>query len=96
MEQVAAAAGEGILIGADPFAARLRDTEAGWRETLGVALRHGVPVPALSASLAYWDGLRAARLATSLLQAQRDRFGAHGFGRTDGPGVFHGPWAERP
>ena len=59
---------------------------------MGRAAEQGIPVPALSASLAWYDGCRSRRLPASLIQAQRDYFGAHGFERTDLPGVFHGPW----
>ncbi|MCP5264833.1 MAG: NADP-dependent phosphogluconate dehydrogenase [Burkholderiaceae bacterium] len=56
----------------------------------------GVAVPALAASLGWIQAVRAPRLSTALVQAQRDRFGAHGFRRTDRDGVFHGPWAGDP
>jgi 6-phosphogluconate dehydrogenase len=57
---------------------------------------HGVPVPAFSASLAYYDGLRSARLPANLLQAQRDFFGAHGYERVDKPAGqrFHTEWPQ--
>jgi 6-phosphogluconate dehydrogenase len=64
------------------------------RRTVSLAAELGVPAPGLSASLAYYDALRSARLPASLIQAQRDYFGAHGFERADIPGTFHGPWEE--
>jgi len=53
-----------------------------------------VAVPAFSASLAYFDSYRQARLPSNLLQAQRDFFGAHTYERVDKPGVFHTEWLE--
>lgn len=52
----------------------------------------GVPVPAFSSSLAYYDGLRAVRLPAALSQGLRDNFGAHTYRRTDRPGSFHLDW----
>ena len=53
----------------------------------------GVPTPAFSSSLAYYDGVRAERLPAALIQAQRDFFGAHTYHRTDKDGVFHTEWS---
>jgi 6-phosphogluconate dehydrogenase len=58
------------------------------------AVEAGVPAPAFSASLAYFDSYRSARLSSNLLQAQRDFFGAHTYERVDKPGVFHTEWLE--
>ncbi|MEM7321321.1 MAG: NADP-dependent phosphogluconate dehydrogenase, partial [Pseudomonadota bacterium] len=56
----------------------------------------GLPVPALSAALAYFDTLRTPRTTANMLQAQRDYFGSHGFERLDKPGSgFHGPWLDQ-
>jgi 6-phosphogluconate dehydrogenase len=63
-----------------------------WRRVVGEATRLGIPIPALSSALAYYDGYRRARLPANLIQAQRDLFGAHTFERLDKPGVFHFPW----
>ncbi|MGA2259639.1 MAG: NADP-dependent phosphogluconate dehydrogenase, partial [Thermoguttaceae bacterium] len=52
----------------------------------------GIPTPAFSTALAYYDGYRSARLPANLLQAQRDYFGAHTYQRIDRPGVFHSDW----
>jgi 6-phosphogluconate dehydrogenase len=65
-----------------------------WRGVLGQAQRWGIPVPALSAALAYLDGYRSPQLPSNLLQAQRDYFGAHTYQRTDRPGSFHTEWAQ--
>ena len=63
-----------------------------WREVVATAAHRGLPIPALSTALAYYDSYRAARLPTNLLQAQRDYFGAHTYERTDREGVFHTDW----
>ena len=76
----------------DPFAGRLRDTHDCLRQVVAVATRHGHPVPALSAALAYFDLMRTARGTANMIQAQRDFFGAHSFRRIDEEGAFHGPW----
>ena len=52
----------------------------------------GIPVAAMSGSLAYYDAYRSARLPANLVQAQRDFFGAHTFERIDKPGIFHADW----
>jgi 6-phosphogluconate dehydrogenase len=67
-----------------------------WRDVVALAVSHGIPVPAFSASLAYYDSLRTARLSANLLQAQRDFFGAHTYERTDKPAGkwFHTAWPE--
>lgn len=59
------------------------------------ATRRGLPVPALSASLAYLDSYRSERLPANLIQAQRDYFGAHTFERLDKPGNFHYAWKQK-
>jgi len=77
----------------DPF---FRDiiakTQHAWRFAVAQAVTAGVPVPAFSASLAYFDSYRSPRLSSNLLQAQRDFFGAHTYERVDKPGVFHTEW----
>jgi 6-phosphogluconate dehydrogenase len=79
----------------DPFfAAEIQKAQAGWRRVLAAAVTHGVPVPAISSALAYFDGYRSARLPANLLQAQRDYFGAHTYERTDKPGTFHTEWLD--
>ncbi|AMD92912.1 NADP-dependent phosphogluconate dehydrogenase [Desulfomicrobium orale] len=70
----------------------LADAQLALRRVTTLAAAAGIPAPGLGASLAYYDAFRSARLPASLVQAQRDYFGAHGFERPDRPGVFHGPW----
>ncbi|RDY71622.1 NADP-dependent phosphogluconate dehydrogenase [Halobacillus trueperi] len=62
------------------------------RETLALAIQNGVPVPAFSSALAYYDSYRTAKLPANLLQAQRDYFGAHTYQRIDKEGTFHTDW----
>ena len=69
-------------------------TQDNWRIAVSTAVQYGVAVPAFSASLAYFDSYRSARLPSNLLQAQRDFFGAHTYERIDKPGVFHTEWIE--
>ena len=89
------------LLLADPyFTAAVADGVAAWRRVVAAAAAHGVPTPAFSSSLAYYDGVRAERLPANLVQAQRDYFGAHTYRRTDRDGSFHTDWSgdrtERP
>jgi 6-phosphogluconate dehydrogenase len=80
---------------ADPdFAKEIGDAQDAWREVVATAVRIGVPVPGFSASLAYYDALRARRLPAALVQGLRDYFGAHTYHRTDREGTFHTLWAE--
>jgi 6-phosphogluconate dehydrogenase len=76
------------------FTRIIKKTQRNWRVAVSTAIKHGVAVPALSASLAYFDSYRQARLPANLLQAQRDFFGAHTYERIDKPGVFHTEWIE--
>src|SRR5438094_3228451 len=76
------------------FTRILRKTQRNWRAAVSTAIKHGVAVPAFSASLAYFDSYRQARLPANLLQAQRDFFGAHTYERIDKPGAFHTEWIE--
>lgn len=62
------------------------------RRVVAGAVRAGVPVPSLSAALAWYDSIRQERGTANLIQGQRDFFGAHGFARIDRPGRFHGDW----
>ena len=81
------------LMLASPFAATLKETEGSLRRVVAAAALKGIPVPALSSALAYFDMSRTARTTANLIQGQRDFFGAHGFERTDSSGKgFHGPW----
>jgi len=72
----------------------IQKTQHNWRVAVAAAVEQGVAVPAFSASLAYFDSYRQARLPANLLQAQRDFFGAHTYERVDKPGVFHTEWME--
>ena len=77
----------------DPyFAGAIRDASTGWRKVVATAAEVGVPVPAFSSALAYYDSYRTAVLPANLLQAQRDYFGAHTYRRIDRDGVFHTQW----
>jgi 6-phosphogluconate dehydrogenase len=77
----------------DPgFADALNGLGAPWRYATHVARELGVPIPAMSASLDYFDSYRAAQLPANLIQGQRDFFGAHTYHRTDRPGTFHTQW----
>ncbi len=81
----------------DPFFKDvLNRTQLHWRETVALAVSNGIPVPAFSASLGYFDSYRAARLPANLLQAQRDFFGAHTYERLDKPvgQWFHTDWPD--
>lgn len=79
----------------DPFfASVLARTQANWRQVVITAKEFGLPTPAFSASLDYYDSYRRAVLPANLLQAQRDYFGAHTYERTDRPGKFHTEWSS--
>jgi 6-phosphogluconate dehydrogenase len=87
---------ENLLL--DPhFKAIVENAQAGWRRVCATALTYGVPVPALTSALCYFDGLRSERLPANLLQAQRDYFGAHTYERIDKPRgeFFHTNWTGR-
>jgi len=83
------------LLLSDFFKTQITKADAGWRRVLGASIVNGVPCPAFSSALSYYDGYRTARLPANLLQAQRDYFGAHTFRRTDMEGVFHCNWTGR-
>ncbi|MGH1477146.1 MAG: NADP-dependent phosphogluconate dehydrogenase [Geminicoccales bacterium] len=77
----------------DPYFADLIErAQPAWREIVCLATRQGIPVPAFSSALAYYDSYRAPRLPANLIQAQRDYFGAHTYERTDKDGTFHTGW----
>jgi len=78
----------------DFFSAAISGYQASWRTALVHAIELGVPTPAFSTALAFFDGYRTARLPANLLQAQRDFFGAHTYERTDKPRgqFFHTNW----
>lgn len=82
----------------DPyFAAEVERAQAGWRRAVAAGITNGIPLPAMGAALAYFDGYRCGRLPANLLQAQRDYFGAHTYERVDRPRkqFFHTNWTGR-
>jgi 6-phosphogluconate dehydrogenase len=82
---------ENLLL--DPYFRQAVETsQEGWRQVVAAAARLGIPVPAISSALNYYDGYRSERLPHNLLQAQRDYFGAHTYERIDREGHFHSDW----
>lgn len=82
----------------DPFfREKVEKSQNGWRNIVSAAISYGIPVPAMSSALTYYDGYRCERLPANLLQAQRDYFGAHTYQRTDKPEgeFFHTNWTGR-
>jgi 6-phosphogluconate dehydrogenase len=77
------------------FIAMMKETHPSLRSVVSKAAEAGLPVPALSSALAYFDGYRQGRGTSNLIQAQRDFFGAHGFERIDAEGAHHGPWGMK-
>ncbi|HUY88448.1 MAG TPA: decarboxylating NADP(+)-dependent phosphogluconate dehydrogenase [Pirellulales bacterium] len=82
---------ENLLL-APYFTKAVEQAQSAWRHVVSTAITLGIPVPAFTTALTYYDGYRSARLPANLLQAQRDYFGAHTFERTDKPGTFHADW----
>jgi 6-phosphogluconate dehydrogenase len=82
---------ENLLL-APYFSKAVEEVQASWRNVVSTAAQIGIPVPAFSAALSYYDGYRRDRLPANLLQAQRDYFGAHTYERLDQPGAFHTDW----
>lgn len=82
----------------DPFFKdKVEKAQQGWRNVVAAAATNGIPVPAISSALGYFDGYRCEKLPANLLQAQRDYFGAHTYERTDKPRgeFFHTNWTGR-
>ena len=82
----------------DPFFKdKINNCQPGWRRIASIAMAHGVPIPAMTSSLSYYDGYRSARLPANLLQAQRDYFGAHSYERVDRSigEFFHTDWLSQ-
>lgn len=82
----------------DPFFKGIvENAQAGWRRVVVSAISNGIPIPAFTSALSYFDGYRSERLPANLLQAQRDYFGAHTYERTDKPRgeFFHTNWTGR-
>ena len=78
----------------DYFLKAIDASLSAWREVVAMAALSGIPAPAFSSSLSYYDGLRAERLPAALVQGQRDFFGAHTYKRVDQPGTFHTRWSQ--
>jgi len=81
----------------DPFFNKeINKSQEGWRRINSIAISNGVPIPAMSSSLSYFDGYRSERLPANLLQAQRDYFGAHTYERLDRKKgeFFHTEWVQ--
>jgi 6-phosphogluconate dehydrogenase len=76
------------------FQQALGSAQPAWRRVIGEAVHSGVPVPAFSASLAYYDGYRRARGPANLIQGLRDYFGSHSYHRIDRAGAFHTRWGQ--
>ena len=78
----------------DYFRGEIKKSQKGWRNVVALAAKKGLPVPAFSTALAFFDGYRNPRLPANLLQAQRDYFGAHTYERVDKPRgeFFHTNW----
>jgi 6-phosphogluconate dehydrogenase len=81
------------LVTAPYFTEAIAGTQEAWRRVVVSAVQAGIPTPAFSSSLAYYDGLRADRLPASIVQGQRDFFGAHTYKRIDKEGTFHTLWS---
>jgi 6-phosphogluconate dehydrogenase len=82
----------------DPFFnEKVEKAQNGWRNVVSAAVNNGIPVPAISSALGYFDGYRCEKLPANLLQAQRDYFGAHTYERIDKPRgeFFHTNWTGR-
>jgi 6-phosphogluconate dehydrogenase len=92
-EAYAADPGLVALVTAPFFVDVVTATQEAWRRVVAHAAAAGIPSPAFSSSLAYYDGLRADRLPAALVQGQRDFFGAHTYGRVDAEGTFHTLWS---
>ena len=82
------------LIVTPAFSQMVKETDGALRNIVSYAVLSGLPVPALSSALSYFDAYRRGRGTANLIQAQRDFFGAHGFERVDGLDQPHGPWGS--
>ncbi len=79
----------------DPlFSMKMNEGQRALRQVVSIASMAGIPIPALSSSLSYYDGFRCASLPANLTQAQRDFFGAHTYERLDEAGSFHTDWSR--
>ncbi|MDR9434668.1 NADP-dependent phosphogluconate dehydrogenase [Pontimonas sp.] len=82
-----------LLLTAPYFRSALTDAQPAWRHVIQTAVAAGIATPAFSSSLAYYDQIRRERLPASLIQGQRDFFGAHTYRRIDAEGAFHTDWS---
>jgi 6-phosphogluconate dehydrogenase len=82
-----------LLLASPIFSDALSRADHAWRTVIQDAVARGIPTPAFSSSLAYYDQIRRERLPAALIQGQRDFFGAHTYKRTDKAGVFHTKWS---
>ena len=82
------------LLLAPYFRDAMAQAQDAWRRVIRVAVDSGIPVPAFSSALAYYDGYRRERLPANLVQALRDYFGAHTYRRLDREGSFHTRWSQ--
>ena len=81
----------------DYFRGEIKRCQKGWRTAIAAAVKRGIPVPAFSTAISFFDGYRSANLPANLLQAQRDYFGAHTYERIDKPRgeFFHTNWTGK-
>jgi 6-phosphogluconate dehydrogenase len=84
---------ESLLL-APYFRDAVADAQGAWRRVVQASIEIGVPVPAFSSALAYYDGVRRERTPANLVQGLRDYFGAHTYRRLDREGAFHTRWAQ--
>ncbi|MEZ5835541.1 MAG: NADP-dependent phosphogluconate dehydrogenase [Geminicoccaceae bacterium] len=93
LEPVMATARNGLgpagLLATEPTRSMIAEALPGLRATVLAGIAHGVPMPAFTSVMSWVDGFRSANVGASLIQAQRDRFGSHGFERIDRPGQHH-------
>ena len=79
------------------FCQKVEQAQEGWRRVIALSVINGIPIPAISSALSYFDGIRSAHLPANLIQAQRDYFGAHTYERIDKPRgeFFHTNWTGK-
>jgi 6-phosphogluconate dehydrogenase len=82
------------LVVTPAFSEMVKESIPALRRVVAAALQAGLPVPALTSALTYFDAYRQGRGTANLIQAQRDFFGAHGFDRLDSKDFHHGPWGS--
>lgn len=79
----------------DPYFKGIIDkAQAGWRRVISLSAMSGIPAPALSSALSYYDSYRMGYLSANMIQAQRDYFGSHTYRRVDREGIFHTQWIK--